>query len=67
MPQQQGDKRYPGYRRPASYYREIVFGLRAEPYGDVQLRAEAESSDRLARVRSGWPLPARAARRSTWP
>ena len=27
-----GDLDITGYRRPASYYREIVFGLRAEPY-----------------------------------
>ncbi|MET0859632.1 MAG: glycoside hydrolase family 2 TIM barrel-domain containing protein [Microbacterium sp.] len=27
-----GDIDITGYRRPASYYREIVFGLRAEPY-----------------------------------
>lgn len=31
-----GDIDITGYRRPASYYREIVFGLRAEPYIAVQ-------------------------------
>ena len=32
-----GDIDITGYRRPASYYREIVFGLRTEPYIAVQL------------------------------
>ena len=31
-----GDIDITGYRRPASYYREIVFGLRHEPYIAVQ-------------------------------
>lgn len=31
-----GDFDLTGYRRPASYYREIVFGLRTEPYIAVQ-------------------------------
>jgi beta-galactosidase len=31
-----GDIDITGYRRPQSYYREIVFGLRAEPYLAVQ-------------------------------
>lgn len=31
-----GDIDITGYRRPASYYREIVFGLRKEPYITVQ-------------------------------
>jgi beta-galactosidase len=31
-----GDIDITGYRRPASYYREIVFGLRAEPYIAVE-------------------------------
>ncbi len=31
-----------GYRRPASYYREIVFGLRVEPYIAVQHPARFE-------------------------
>ncbi len=31
-----GDIDITGYRRPASYYREIVFGLRSEPYLAVQ-------------------------------
>ena len=31
-----GDIDITGYRRPASYYREIVFGLRANPYIAVQ-------------------------------
>ena len=31
-----GDIDITGFRRPASYYREIVFGLRAEPYIAVQ-------------------------------
>ncbi|WP_394551956.1 glycoside hydrolase family 2 TIM barrel-domain containing protein [Agromyces sp. MMS24-JH15] len=31
-----GDLDLTGFRRPASYYREIVFGLRAEPYIAVQ-------------------------------
>lgn len=31
-----GDVDITGYRRPASYYREIVFGLRADPYIAVQ-------------------------------
>ncbi len=32
-----GDVDITGYRRPASYYREIVFGLRHKPYIAVQL------------------------------
>lgn len=32
-----GDFDITGYRRPASYYREIVFGLRKTPYAAVQL------------------------------
>ena len=32
-----GDLDITGYRRPASYYREIVFGLRRAPYIAVQL------------------------------
>ena len=39
-----------GYRRPSSYYREIVFGLRAEPYIAVR-RPEAYGRDRRA---LGW-------------
>ena len=31
-----GDFDITGYRRPSSYYREIVFGLRSEPYIAVQ-------------------------------
>ncbi|MGO7983842.1 hypothetical protein ACC691_39040, partial [Rhizobium johnstonii] len=31
-----GDIDITGFRRPVSYYREIVFGLRTEPYIAVQ-------------------------------
>jgi hypothetical protein len=31
-----GDIDITGHRRPASYYRQIVFGLRAQPYLAVQ-------------------------------
>ncbi|WP_395400473.1 glycoside hydrolase family 2 TIM barrel-domain containing protein [Arthrobacter sp. UC242_113] len=39
-----GDIDLTGYRRPASYYREIVFGLRHEPYIAVQ-RPETHAAD----------------------
>jgi beta-galactosidase len=37
-----GDIDITGYRRPASYYREIVYGLRAEPFIAVQHPARFE-------------------------
>jgi hypothetical protein len=37
-----GDIDITGYRRPASYYREIVFGLRVEPFIAVQHPARFE-------------------------
>ncbi len=40
-----------GPRRPASYYREIVFGLRAEPYIAVQC---PENFHRTPKVTGGW-------------
>ena len=45
-----GDIDITGYRRPASYYREIVFGLRAEPYIAVD---RARGTGRAAH-RLGW-------------
>ena len=39
-----GDIDITGHRRPASYYREIVFGLRRQPYIAVQ-RAERNGQD----------------------
>ncbi|SFR84512.1 Glycosyl hydrolases family 2, sugar binding domain [Agromyces sp. CF514] len=39
-----GDLDITGFRRPASYYREIVFGLRSEPYIAVQ-RPEHHGKD----------------------
>ena len=46
-----GDLDLTGYRRPASYYREIVFGLRAEPYIAVQ---RPENFHRTPKVTGGW-------------
>ncbi|MGC5170039.1 glycoside hydrolase family 2 TIM barrel-domain containing protein [Microbacterium sp. DT81.1] len=45
-----GDLDLTGYRRPSSYYREIVFGLRADPYIAVR-RPESHGRDRRA---LGW-------------
>ncbi|MET0885262.1 MAG: glycoside hydrolase family 2 TIM barrel-domain containing protein [Mycetocola sp.] len=45
-----GDIDITGYRRPASYYREIVFGLRTEPYIAVE---RTRGAGREAR-RLGW-------------
>jgi beta-galactosidase len=46
-----GDLDITGYRRPASYYREIVFGLRTEPYLAVQ---RPENYERTPAARNGW-------------
>jgi beta-galactosidase len=47
---QTGDIDITGHRRPVSHYREIVFGLRAEPYLAVQ-RAEHHG---VPQLRSPW-------------
>ena len=49
-----GDIDITGYRRPASYYREIVFGLRANPYIAVQ---KAEFSGVKLASNSPWAWP----------
>lgn len=46
-----GDLDLTGFRRPASYYREIVFGLRTEPYIAVQ---RPENYHRTPKVTGGW-------------
>lgn len=48
-----GDIDITGHRRPASYYRELVFGLRSEPYIAVQ-RPEHHGHTRLAPNAWGW-------------
>ncbi len=48
-----GDIDITGYRRPASYYREIVFGLRREPYIAVE-RPEHHGRHPL-HMGWGWP------------
>ncbi len=48
-----GDIDITGFRRPASYYREIVFGLREEPYIAVQ-RPEHHDHTRVAVNAWGW-------------
>lgn len=48
-----GDFDITGYRRPLSYYREIVFGLRKAPYLAVQLPAHYEDTPQL----TPWALP----------
>jgi len=48
-----GDLDITGGRRPLSYYREIVFGLRAEPYIAVQ-RPEHHSHTIAGRAPWGW-------------
>lgn len=46
-----GDLDLTGFRRPASYYREIVFGLRTAPYIAVQ---RPENYHRTPKVTGGW-------------
>lgn len=46
-----GDLDLTGFRRPASYYREIVFGLRTDPYIAVQ---RPENYHRTPKVTGGW-------------
>lgn len=46
-----GDLDLTGFRRPASFYREIVFGLRTEPYIAVQ---RPENYHRTPKVTGGW-------------
>lgn len=46
-----GDLDITGWRRPASYYREIVFGLRTEPYIAVH---RPEHRDHTITLRSPW-------------
>ena len=48
-----GDIDITGHRRPASYYREIVFGLRHEPYIAVQ-RPEYHGRKTVAAGRWSW-------------
>ena len=48
-----GDLDITGWRRPLSYYREIVFGLRTEPYIAVQ-RPEHHDHTIAARAPWGW-------------
>jgi len=48
-----GDIDITGHRRPASYYREIVFGLRSEPYIAVQ-RPNHYSHTRVAASAWAW-------------
>lgn len=48
-----GDIDITGFRRPASYYREIVFGLRTEPYIAVQ-RPERHDHTRITVNAWGW-------------
>ncbi|KHL04624.1 DUF4982 domain-containing protein, partial [Sinomonas humi] len=45
-----GDIDITGYRRPASYFREIVFGLRTSPYISVRSPAVGQR----AQFRGGW-------------
>ncbi|WP_110590045.1 glycoside hydrolase family 2 TIM barrel-domain containing protein [Microbacterium suaedae] len=46
-----GDIDITGFRRPASYYREIVFGLRSDPFIAV---SRPENSGREIALRSPW-------------
>ena len=48
-----GDIDITGFRRPASYYREIVFGLRSTPYIAVQ-RPERHDHTRITVNAWGW-------------
>lgn len=48
-----GDIDITGFRRPASYYREIVFGFRSEPYIAVQ-RPERHDHTRITVNAWGW-------------
>ena len=48
-----GDIDITGFRRPASYYREIVFGLRSEPYIAVQ-RPNRHDHTRITVNAWGW-------------
>lgn len=48
-----GDIDITGFRRPASYYREIVFGLRSEPYIAVQ-RPDRHDHTRITVNAWGW-------------
>jgi beta-galactosidase len=48
-----GDLDITGFRRPVSYYREVVFGIRSEPYIAV---VRPESQGRNA-VTGGWSWP----------
>ncbi|KQQ09674.1 glycoside hydrolase family 2 TIM barrel-domain containing protein [Rathayibacter sp. Leaf296] len=47
-----GDIDITGYRRPASYYREIVFGLRAEPY--LAVHRPAPPHERVTTLNWAW-------------
>lgn len=49
-----GDLDITGWRRPVSYYREIVFGIRTEPYIAV---GRPEHHDHTITLRSPWAWP----------